>query len=117
MGRQTQMPRLTNDQFLIELDLLYKSVEQSGTLYITYKQYYEVDQKQIKGGKRKADNRGDGESCCLVRARNNNKKISTVIHGKDYIRFHRSLQTVQRGHMTGLKKREKKKREPRAKKE
>mmetsp|Transcript_20517 Transcript_20517/g.35011 ORF Transcript_20517/g.35011 Transcript_20517/m.35011 type:complete len:109 (-) Transcript_20517:53-379(-) len=108
------MVRLDNDPFLNALTECYTSTEKTGTLYITYKQLIETDLPQKR--KRKLD-KLEGDASCLVRARTPQRKISTVVRGKDIIKFNMAITTIQKAHMTALKKRAKKKRGPRVKKE
>lgn len=70
------MVRLDNDPFLNELTALYSSTQNSGTIYITFKQYRQA--KELHKGKRKLD-QAEGECLCLVRARSPQKKISTIV--------------------------------------
>ena len=75
--------RLENDPFLNELTQLYKATENTGTIYITYKQY--IDVKEPAKKKRKIDHSAEaGEACCLIRAQSPHKKISTVV-GRSFV--------------------------------
>lgn len=95
------MVRLESGKFLTELNRLYDSTRDKGSIFVTMKRTNEKSRK----GKQK----NQGEYKCLVRATDgNNKKISTIVPIKELDKFKDSFGTILRAKMDGLKKRERK---------
>ena len=53
-----------------------KIIKRKEVYSLTYKRYVDIDLRQKK---RKAETETDMENCCLIRATNGKKKISTVV--------------------------------------
>lgn len=95
------MVRLESGKFLTELNRLYDSTREKGSVFITMKTTNEKARKGKHANK--------GEYKCLVRATDgNHKKISTVVPMKELEKFKDSFSTILRAKMDGLKKRERK---------
>ncbi|KAI3432642.1 hypothetical protein D9Q98_004188 [Chlorella vulgaris] len=89
---------LDNGRFLTELLRLYQATRTQGTVWVSCKR------TNLKPRKGKRDY-SQLAYHCLVRATDGSKKLSTVVEGKDFARFHDSYSTIIRGHMDSLKKR------------
>jgi len=95
------MVRLESGKFLTELNRLYDTNRDTGSVFITMKQTNEKS--------RKGKDKNQGEYKCLVRATDGrHKKISTIVPLKDLEKFKDSFGTILKAKMDGLKKRERK---------
>ena len=95
------MVRLESGKFLTELNRLYDTNRDTGSVFITMKR---TNEKYRKG-----KDKNQGEYKCLVRATDGrHKKISTIVPLKDLEKFKDSFGTILKAKMDGLKKRERK---------
>jgi signal recognition particle subunit SRP14 len=95
------MVRLESGKFLTELNRLYDTNRDTGSVFITMKRTNEKS--------RKGKDKNQGEYKCLVRATDGrHKKISTIVPLKDLEKFKDSFGTILKAKMDGLKKRERK---------
>ncbi|KAJ8608983.1 hypothetical protein CTAYLR_008973 [Chrysophaeum taylorii] len=90
------MVLLAQDSFLTELTRLFQSTRESGSLSLTLKRVSETK---------------DETTChrCLVRARTEKKKISTVVEAANLLKFQTSMCNILKVHMTNLKRKERSK--------
>jgi signal recognition particle subunit SRP14 len=93
------MVLLEPDAFLTQLTRIINGSKSKGTMYVTMKRY----DPPGAAADAPADTR------CLVRAVGAKKKISTMIHAKDYRRFTQSYGNILKVSLDSLKKKEKKK--------
>eukprot|EP00890_Picochlorum_soloecismus_P006359 jgi/Picsp_1/6724/NSC_04065-R1_signal recognition particle 14 kda protein len=94
--------RLEKDKFLTELTRLYDKTKEKGSVFITMKR---SNEKPLKG-----KDTSNLEYKCLIRATDGRKKkISTVVSGKEVVKFQDSFDTILKANMDNLKKRERKK--------
>ena len=99
---------LDNDNFLNELNKLFASTREKGSLFITLKKYdghtKPIPRNTPKGVTGAAATRETPIQSCLIRAQTNKDKISTVVHAKDVNKFHLQFGTILKANMDGLKK-------------
>ncbi|KAH7685010.1 signal recognition particle subunit SRP14 protein [Dioscorea alata] len=98
------MVLLQLDPFLNELTDMYKRNTEKGSVWVTLKR----SSMKSKAARNKVKNVDELEHCCLVRATDGKKTISTMITPKDQQRFQSSYALVLKAHMKALKKRERK---------
>ncbi|CAK0787488.1 hypothetical protein CVIRNUC_010708 [Coccomyxa viridis] len=96
-------------RFLNELGRLFEKAKAKDSVSITLKR------SNLKPRKSKKSHEGL-PYVCLVRATDGKRKISTTVTAKDYSRFQESYATILKAHMDALKRREKTKAKPAAKK-
>ena len=95
------MVRVESGKFFTELNRLYDTNRDTGSVFITMKRTNEKS--------RKGKDKNQGEYKCLVRATDGrHKKISTIVPLKDLEKFKDSFGTILKAKMDGLKKRERK---------
>ncbi|KAJ0976490.1 hypothetical protein J5N97_018455 [Dioscorea zingiberensis] len=99
------MVLLQPDPFLNELTDMYKKSTEKGSVWVTLKRS-SMKSKAARNKIKQVDH--DLEYCCLVRATDGKKTISTTISAKDQQRFQASYALVLKAHMKALKKRERK---------
>eukprot|EP01104_Vermistella_antarctica_P002681 TRINITY_DN12895_c0_g1_i1.p1 TRINITY_DN12895_c0_g1~~TRINITY_DN12895_c0_g1_i1.p1 ORF type:complete len:109 (-),score=8.93 TRINITY_DN12895_c0_g1_i1:174-500(-) len=98
------MVLLDNDPFLTELARMFQRSKEKGSVWVTFKR---VTLKAGSGEAKSKGNSGDVDPKLLVRARaGNGKKISTVLTGKDVVRFQMSYATILKSEMDSLQKRD-----------
>eukprot|EP00792_Barthelona_sp_PAP020_P004323 TRINITY_DN2050_c0_g1_i1.p1 TRINITY_DN2050_c0_g1~~TRINITY_DN2050_c0_g1_i1.p1 ORF type:complete len:102 (+),score=28.12 TRINITY_DN2050_c0_g1_i1:55-360(+) len=95
---------LSPDDFIFALMDMYSETKEKGSVWFTMKRVANNPTKSIK---KVVD--GD-EYCCLIRAKNSNKKISAFINNSNYIEFHKKLGRIMRGTFTNLERKKKQKR-------
>lgn len=102
---------LDNDSFLTALTKFFQQSRTVGTIWLTMKKYNgSTKPKPRKRGKVRAGGSSSepDEHLCLLRASNGKKHISTVVSAREVTRFQIAYGNLLKGHMDGLKKREKK---------
>lgn len=109
---------LETDPFLNELSKLFKRHEKSGTVWVTLKRSNQrPTPRQRPPSKKQASKKkklppakasSTAEYCCLVRATDGKRKISTTVSTVDYAKFQASYSLILKAHMDALKKRQKK---------
>mmetsp|Transcript_82609 Transcript_82609/g.256599 ORF Transcript_82609/g.256599 Transcript_82609/m.256599 type:complete len:124 (-) Transcript_82609:105-476(-) len=113
------MVLLDESAFLSRLGDLYDANRTTGSVFLQIKRFAgRLASVRRKRFKRQLEAAKGVEPQCLVRARSNTKKVSKIsclISAKDTVRFQLALGNVMRLKMDGLKRREKKKEEKKAK--
>ncbi|XP_042552435.1 signal recognition particle 14 kDa protein-like [Dipodomys spectabilis] len=106
------MVLLESEQLLMELIRLFQKCHPLGSVFITLRKY----DGQIKPIPRKGSAEGlePAENKCLLRA-TEGKKISTVVSSKEVNKFQMAYSNLLRANMDGLKKRNKKNKNKKAK--
>lgn len=104
--------RLENDGFLTELTKMYERNKASGTVWVTVKR--SALRRLPKRGERPPpevvlDSTPGSEWVFLVRATDGKRKISTSVENAKGERFNKSMTTIQKAYMDGLKEVAKKK--------
>jgi len=111
------MVLLENDNFLSELTRMFARGREKGSIVLTMKKYDGRDKpkprkaKPVRPGGAAASSSSESvnEYKCLLRAQLSAKKISTVVSSKDVNKFVLAYNSLLKGNMDGLKKREKSK--------
>jgi len=111
------MVLLENDNFLSELTRMFARGREKGSIVLTMKKYDGRDKpkprkaKPVRPGGATASSSSESvnEYKCLLRAQLSAKKISTVVSSKDVNKFVLAYNSLLKGNMDGLKKREKSK--------
>jgi len=111
------MVLLENDGFLSELTRMFVRGRDKGSIVLTMKKYDGRDKpkprkaKPTRAGGAVASSSSESvnEYKCLLRAQLSSKKISTVVSSKDVNKFVLAYNSLLKGNMDGLKKREKSK--------
>jgi len=111
------MVLLENDGFLSELTRMFARGREKGSIVLTMKKYDGRDKpkprkaKPTRAGGAVASSSSESvnEYKCLLRAQLSSKKISTVVSSKDVNKFVLAYNSLLKGNMDGLKKREKSK--------
>ena len=97
-----------NDAFLNELNKLFASSREKGSVFITLKKYdghtKPVPRNAPKGVTGAAATRETPIQSCLIRVQTNKNKISTIVLAKDVNKFHLQFGTILKANMDGLKK-------------
>mmetsp|Transcript_5121 Transcript_5121/g.15516 ORF Transcript_5121/g.15516 Transcript_5121/m.15516 type:complete len:105 (-) Transcript_5121:81-395(-) len=96
------MVLLSQDAFLTEMTRLFQNTRESGSLSLTFKR---VTEKAGDDDDEKKRHR------CLIRARTEKKKISTVVDAKDVLKFQGSLCGLMKVSMSNLKRKERAKKD------
>jgi len=121
------MVYLENDSFLNELVRMFSQskVKGNGTVYVTMKKFdgTKVPSNPSTSGKSATKSKGTDKKkkpqkaseesapvhACLIRAKLQNRKIATLVPGKDVNKFQLAYCSVLRGNMDALKKMKKNK--------
>uniref|UniRef100_A0A7S0SFP1 Signal recognition particle 14 kDa protein n=1 Tax=Mantoniella antarctica TaxID=81844 RepID=A0A7S0SFP1_9CHLO len=106
-----------NDSFLTELTKMYERNKASGTVWVTLKRSC-LRRLPRRGGPRPSPETildpGGTEWMVLVRATDGKKKISTSVANKGSEKFNKSMTTIQKAYMDGLRETVKKPKKERA---
>jgi len=111
------MVLLENDGFLSELTRMFVRGREKGSIILTMKKYDGRDKPKPRkpkstrpgGAAASSSSESVNEYKCLLRAQLSSKKISTVVSSKDVNKFVLAYNSLLKGNMDGLKKREKSK--------
>jgi len=111
------MVLLENDGFLSELTRMFARGRDKGSIVLTMKKYDGRDKPKPRKAKAtrpggpvaSSSSESANEYKCLLRAQLSSKKISTVVSSKDVNKFVLAYNSLLKGNMDGLKKREKSK--------
>jgi len=111
------MVLLENDGFLSELTRMFARGREKGSIVLTMKKYDGRDKPKPRkakptrpgGAVPSSSSESVNEYKCLLRAQLSSKKISTVVSSKDVNKFVLAYNSLLKGNMDGLKKREKSK--------
>lgn len=111
------MVLLENDNFLSELTRMFARGREKGSIVLTMKKYDGRDKPKPRkaktsrpgGAAASSSSESVSEYKCLLRAQLSSKKISTVVSSKDVNKFVLAYNSLLKGNMDGLKKREKSK--------
>merc|ERR1711872_242782 len=102
---------MPNDRFLSELTLMFHESRNSGEVKLVMKRYdgrmkpYPKDRRLPNGKIIEAKPiREPDEYCCLIRAEDRKKKISTYVTAVDALKFQLQFSQYLRSAMDGLKK-------------
>jgi len=103
---------LENDAFLSELTRLFAKGKDKGSILLTMKKYDGRDKPKPRAAKTSRSGSSmtasdPSEFKCLLRAQLSSKKISTVVSSKDVNKFVLAYNSLLKGNMDGLKKKEK----------
>jgi len=118
------MVLLENDNFLSELTRMFARGREKGSIVLTMKKYDGRDKPKPRktksarpgGAAASSSSESVSEYKCLLRAQLSAKKISTVVSSKDVNKFVLAYNSLLKGNMDGLKKREKSKEKKASKK-
>lgn len=118
------MVLLENDNFLSELTRMFARGRDKGSIVLTMKKYDGRDKPKPRksksarpgGAAASSSSESVSEYKCLLRAQLSAKKISTVVSSKDVNKFVLAYNSLLKGNMDGLKKREKSKEKKASKK-
>jgi len=121
-AEKKKMVLLENDNFLSELTRMFARGREKGSIVLTMKKYDGRDKpkprkpKSIRPGGAAASSSSESvsEYKCLLRAQLSSRKISTVVSSKDVNKFVLAYNSLLKGNMDGLKKREKSKEKKKA---
>jgi len=116
------MVLLENDGFLSELTRMFVRGREKGSIILTMKKYDGRDKPKPRkpkstrpgGAAASSSSESVNEYKCLLRAQLSSKKISTVVSSKDVNKFVLAYNSLLKGNMDGLKKREKSKEKKKA---
>lgn len=116
------MVLLENDSFLSELTRMFVRGREKGSIILTMKKYDGRDKPKPRKAKASrpgvaaasSSSESVNEYKCLLRAQLSSKKISTVVSSKDVNKFVLAYNSLLKGNMDGLKKREKSKEKKKA---
>jgi len=116
------MVLLENDNFLSELTRMFARGREKGSIVLTMKKYDGRDKPKPRkaksarpgGASASSSSESVSEYKCLLRAQLSSKKISTVVSSKDVNKFVLAYNSLLKGNMDGLKKREKSKEKKKA---
>jgi len=116
------MVLLENDNFLSELTRMFVRGREKGSIVLTMKKYDGRDKPKPRktksarpgGAAASSSSESVSEYKCLLRAQLSSKKISTVVSSKDVNKFVLAYNSLLKGNMDGLKKREKSKEKKKA---
>jgi len=116
------MVLLENDNFLSELTRMFARGRDKGSIVLTMKKYDGRDKPKPRkaksarpgGAAASSSSESVSEYKCLLRAQLSSKKISTVVSSKDVNKFVLAYNSLLKGNMDGLKKREKSKEKKKA---
>jgi len=111
------MVLLENEGFLSELTRMFARGRDKGSIILTMKKYDGRDKPKPRkakptragGAVASSSSESANEYKCLLRAQLSSKKISTVVSSKDVNKFVLAYNSLLKGNMDGLKKREKSK--------
>jgi len=111
------MVLLENDAFLTELTKLYNKTKETGSVWVTMKQYeHKVKQPRDEGSKEEKKDRKklktehlETDTRCLMRATDGKTKVTTHVLGRDVVRFQLAYSNILKSQMDSLKRKEKKK--------
>jgi signal recognition particle subunit SRP14 len=96
------MVRLEPDPFLSELHRMFERSKKKGAVWITMKR------SALEPPSRKKQAAAE-DHCCLIRASDGKRKISTTLTAAQHVKFQNSYVTLLRAHIDNLKKRDKSK--------
>lgn len=88
---------VSQEKFLSELGELFSKTRETGSVSLTMK--------------RMTSKKEEEEPRCLVRARTEKKRISTLVDSKQVLKFQASLCALTKANMTSLKRKERQKKD------